>query len=145
MLKSIIFSHIIWSTFSNTSNSSEQLSKVVMNSRVNFWGNDSCFIFQPNPKAPTLVLFYFCFFDEKKLFSVAVCGNCGGYSIDLAKCTGCRKPIKEGAKIMPDPDYKPPPGEHGPNKKGAAFAHQLGGDLRSIRLQPKPGRRKTNR
>ena len=46
---------------------------------------------------------------------------------------------------MPDPDYKPPPGEHGPNKKGAAFAHQLGGDLRSIRLQPKPGRRKTNR
>ena len=49
--------------------------------------------------------------------------------MDIARCTGCRKPIKEGAKIMPDPDYKPPPGSEnqGHNKKFLAQHHQLGG------------------
>ena len=80
------------------------------------------------------------------LFSVAVCSNCGGYSIDIAKCTGCKRMIKEGAKIMPDPDYKPPPGENANSKK--SFMEMKGGpgggSLRDIRLQQKPGRRKAN-
>jgi hypothetical protein len=79
-------------------------------------------------------------------FSVAVCSNCGGYSIDIAKCTGCKRMIKEGAKIMPDPDYKPPPGENANSKK--SFMEMKGGpgggSLRDIRLQQKPGRRKAN-
>ena len=63
---------------------------------------------------------------------VALCPNCGGYSVDISKCTGCKRIIKEGAKILPDPDYKP-----GPDEK------KLSPDLRNIRIAPKAGRRKT--
>ena len=47
---------------------------------------------------------------------------------------------------MPDPDYKPPPGENANSKK--SFMEMKGGpgggSLRDIRLQQKPGRRKAN-
>jgi len=39
---------------------------------------------------------------------IAVCPNCGLYSVHIDRCQGCKKVIREGAKIMPDPDYKPP-------------------------------------
>jgi hypothetical protein len=71
---------------------------------------------------------------------VAVCPNCGGFSNDLAKCVGCKKVIKEGAKIMPDPDYRPPAGE---DKKIIVGNQQ--GDLRNIRIQHgKKGRKAAN-
>ncbi len=70
---------------------------------------------------------------------VAVCPNCGGYSVHIDRCTNCKKIIKEGAKIMPDPDYKPPPSS-GSSLDDSKKAPQ---DLRNIRIQPKP-RRKTN-
>ena len=63
---------------------------------------------------------------------VALCPNCGGYSIHIDRCTNCKRIIKEGAKILPDPDYKPPPGEERKSPQ----------DLRNIRVV-KP-RRKTN-
>ena len=67
---------------------------------------------------------------------VALCPNCGGYSVDISKCTGCRKIIKEGAKILPDPDYKPPVDAEKKDKTPQ--------DLRHIRIQPKQRRKTAN-
>ena len=50
--------------------------------------------------------------------TVAVCPNCGGYSIDVSKCCRCRKPIKNGVKLMPDPDYAPIQEKNCENKQG---------------------------
>lgn len=70
---------------------------------------------------------------------VALCPNCGGFSVDISKCTGCRKIIKEGCKIMNDPDYKPPPGE---NDKKIVITGPP--DLRNVRIQPKQRRKTAN-
>ena len=59
---------------------------------------------------------------------VALCANCGGYSIHIDRCTNCKRIIKEGAKILPDPEYKPPPEEKKPG---------LPPDLRNVRMAPK--------
>merc|ERR1739836_303169 len=39
---------------------------------------------------------------------VAVCPNCGLYNVHINRCIMCKKVIREGAKIIPDPDYKLP-------------------------------------
>ena len=72
---------------------------------------------------------------------VAVCPNCGGYSVHIDRCQMCKKVIKEGAKIMPDPDYKPPITSSSSSLDDSKKPPQ---DLRNIRIQPKVGRRKTN-
>ena len=72
---------------------------------------------------------------------VALCKNCGGYSIDISRCTGCKRPLPEGTKILPDPDYKPPVGENSKLSASAASLLAAQGDLRNIRIAPKKGRR----
>ena len=62
--------------------------------------------------------------------------------MDISKCMGCKKIIPEGAKIMPDPDYKPIETE----KKlivTTASNSDRPGDLRNIRIQPKARRKPT--
>ena len=72
---------------------------------------------------------------------MALCKNCGGYSIDISRCTGCKRPLPEGTKILPDPDYKPPVGENSKLSASAASLLAAQGDLRNIRIAPKKGRR----
>ena len=72
---------------------------------------------------------------------VALCPNCGGYSVHIDRCTNCKKITKEGAKILPDPDYKPPPS----SSISSDDSKKTPQDLRNIRIQPKAGRlKKTN-
>ncbi len=72
---------------------------------------------------------------------VALCKNCGAYSVDQARCDACKKTIPEGCKIMPDPDYKPPPDEKAKAAAELLAKRQHEAGLRNVRITPKRPRK----